>query len=76
MSAQTEVEGFRQQCRRQLGRPVSDRIRFGFFRNSNPVRDRGENRSFSTIGEYRRYCEQAFPAYFGYARPKGRGRPG
>jgi hypothetical protein len=67
--AAAELEDFRQQCRRQLARPVSARIRFGFFRNANPVRDSNANRSFDTMEEYRRFCEQHYPPYFGYARP-------
>jgi len=70
-----ETGSFRQQCRRQLARPVADRIRFGFFRNANPVRDGNGNRSFDSTGEYRRFCARNFPAYFGYARPGARDRP-
>ncbi|MBI2752873.1 MAG: hypothetical protein HYX46_05085 [Betaproteobacteria bacterium] len=70
MSNDLELEDFRMQCRRQLARPVSERVRFGFFRNPNPVRDSDRNRSFGSMQEYRRYCEQAYPAYFGYARPE------
>jgi len=68
MDAEMELEDFRMQCRRQLARPVSERIRFGFFRNPNPVRDSNRNLAFGSMQEYRRYCEQAYPAYFGYAR--------
>jgi DNA primase catalytic subunit len=69
METEREIEDFRVQCRRQLARPVSQRIRFGFFRNPNPVRDLNRNRSFGSMEEYRRYCERGYPAYFGYARP-------
>ncbi len=62
-------EDFRRQCLRQLARPLADRIRFGFFRNPNPVRDAGGNRSFESMPEYRRFCEASYPSYFGYARP-------
>ncbi len=69
MDGRTDVEQFRQQCRRQLARPVADRIRFGFFRNPNPVRDANRNRSFGSLREYRQFCERNYPAYFGYGRP-------
>ena len=75
LGGETELEAFRRQCRRQLARPVSERVRFGFFRNPNPVRDSNRNLSFGSMQEYRRYCEQAYPAYFGYARPE-RATPG
>ena len=64
-----DLEDFRRQCVRQLARPVSARIRYGFFRNPNPVRDSNQNRSFGSMSEYRRFCEESYPEYFGYARP-------
>ena len=75
MAEGNETEDFRLQCRRQLARPVSDRIRFGFFRNANPVRDPGWNRSFGSMEEYRQFCEVNYPAYYGYARPGPRTSP-
>ena len=69
MVRKSEFEEFRMQCLRQLGRPVADRVRFGFFRNPNPVRDSNRNRAFGSMQEYRRFCERSYPAYFGYARP-------
>jgi hypothetical protein len=69
-------EEFRRHGARQLARPLSDRIRFGFFRNPNPVRDAGANRSFASMSEYRRFCEERYPAYFGYARPRSTATPG
>lgn len=70
-----DLEDFRLQCVRQLARPVSARIRYGFFRNPNPVRDSSRNRSFGSMAEYRQFCEDCYPEYFGYARP-GRATPG
>mgnify|MGYP001616519896 CR=1 FL=1 len=64
---------FAQQCARQLRRSLDERIRFGFFRNPDPVRDLNRNRSFETMAEYRRFCEASYPAYFGYRRG---GQPG
>ena len=69
MNRRDELEEFRHQCERQLRRPVADRIRFGFFRNPDPVKDAGVTRSFSTMREYRRFCARNYPAHFGYARP-------
>jgi hypothetical protein len=67
----TELDEFRRQCVRQLDRPVSARIRFGFFRNPNPVRDSSRNLAFQSMSQYRKFCEDSYPAYFGYARPDG-----
>ena len=71
MDRVTELEEFRKQCRRQLARALAERLRFGFFRNPNPVRDLNRNLAFDSMPEYRRYCEESYPAYFGYARPEG-----
>jgi hypothetical protein len=68
MNRRDELKDFRRQCERQLRRPVADRIRFGFFRNPDPVRDAGVNRSFSTMQEYREFCARAYPPHFGYDR--------
>jgi hypothetical protein len=65
----SDLEDFRRQCERQLARTLSDRIRFGFFRNPDPVRDAGRNFAFASMSEYRRFCEERYPAYFGYAKP-------
>ena len=65
---------FRRQCERSIRRSVDDRIRFGWFRNPDPVKDRGVIRSFESLQAYRRFCEENYPAYFGYARP-GRSAP-
>lgn len=70
MTSVGEWDDFRRQCERQLARPLAQRIRFGFFRNPNPVRDSGANRSFASLRAYRRFCEQSYPDYFGYARPE------
>ena len=65
-----DLQDFRLQCERQLSRPLESRMRFGFFRNANPIRDEGRNRSFSSMEEYRRFCETHYPAYHGYSRPR------
>jgi hypothetical protein len=70
MARVSDLEDFRRQCERWLARPVSERIRFGFFRHPNPVRDSGRNFAFDTMLEYRRFCEERYPGYFGYSRPR------
>ena len=69
MSRDQDLEDFRRQCERQLRRPLAERIRFGFFRNPNPVRDEGRNRAFESLEAYRRFCEASYPECYGYARP-------
>jgi hypothetical protein len=61
---------FRDQCRRQMDRPLKLRIKYGFFRGYRPVLDDAPWRSFNTMAEYRRWCERALPEYLGYRRAK------
>jgi len=61
-----EDELFREQCRRQLQRPLRDRIRFGFYRSHKPVLDDAPFRSFETTAEYRKWCDKNLPRYLGY----------
>ncbi len=56
---------WREQCRRQMARPMSARLKYGFVARSN--RDR-ENRVFDSMEEYRNWCEVNFPDYLGYGR--------
>lgn len=76
MATAPDLEDFRRQCERQLARSLSDRIRFGFFRNPDPVRDLGRNFAFGSMSEYRRFCEDRYPGYFGYSRPPRTTTPG
>ncbi len=71
----TVDEQFLAQCERQLKRTLDDRIRFGFFRNPEPVRDQGTNRSFDSMQEYRRFCEERYPEHFGYGRAAAANAP-
>lgn len=61
-------EQFREQCRRQMDRPLEQRIKYGFCRVYKPVLDDAPWRSFATMQEYRSWCEQALPEYLGFRR--------
>ena len=62
------AEEFREQCRRQMERPLPLRIRYGFYRLHKPVLDDAPWRSFNTLAEYRAWCEAHLPDYLGYKR--------
>jgi hypothetical protein len=57
---------FRDQCRRQLLRPLEDRIKYGFCLVYKPVMDDAPYRAFPTMAEYRAWCDANLPAYLGY----------
>ena len=61
----TDAE-FAEQCRRQLARPLATRIRYGFNRVHKPVLDDAPWRSFATMAEYRAWCAEHLPDYFGF----------
>jgi hypothetical protein len=57
---------FREQCRRQLGRRLEDRIKYGFCRVYKPVLDDAPWRTFATTAEYREWCDASLPEYLGF----------
>jgi hypothetical protein len=72
MSEPNEDRGwqeFREQCRRQMQRPLDQRIRFGSFRMYKPVLDDAPWRVFDTMADYRSWCESQLPDYLGFKRP-------
>jgi hypothetical protein len=59
-------EDFREQCRRQMQRPMEDRIKYGFCRMYKPVLDDAPWRAFETMAEYREWCATHLPDYLGF----------
>jgi hypothetical protein len=49
-------------------RPLPLRFRYAFIRTYKPVLDDAPYRSFDTMQDYRRWCEQNLPAWLGYGR--------
>ena len=56
---------WREQCRRQLRRPLNARIKYGFVAASGRER---VNRVFEKMSDYRAWCERSLPSYLGYGR--------
>ncbi len=67
-SEEQTAEEFREQCRRQMERPLALRIQYGFYRLHKPVLDDAPWRSFNSLAEYRAWCEASLPEYLGYRR--------
>jgi hypothetical protein len=59
-------QDFREQCRRQMARPLAQRIKYGFCRMHKPVLDDAEWRVFDTMAEYRAWCAASLPEYLGF----------
>jgi hypothetical protein len=60
------LEDFRDRCRRQLDRPLEQRIRYGFCRTYKPVLDDAPWRAFGSMAAYRAWCEASLPDYLGF----------
>jgi hypothetical protein len=65
-SDQQTEEDFREQCRRQMDRPLALRIKYGFWRTYKPVLDDAPWRAFESTADYRAWCEANLPEYLGY----------
>ena len=61
---------FRDQCRRQMQRPLDQRIRYGFCRMYKPVLDDARWRAFDTLPAYREWCAAHLPGYLGFQPAK------
>ena len=69
LSDQQALEEFRDQCRRQMDRPLALRLKYGFCRTYKPVLDDAPWRAFDTMAEYRAWCERNLPESLGFKRP-------
>lgn len=49
-------------------RPLAQRFRYAFVRTYKPVLDDARYRSFESLEEYRRWCEENLPDWLGYGR--------
>ena len=49
-------------------RPLATRWRYAFIRTYKPVLDDAPYRSFETMADYRRWCEENLPSWLGYGR--------
>lgn len=49
-------------------RPLELRMRYAFIKTYKPVLDDAPFRSFETLKDYRRWCEENLPSWLGYGR--------
>ncbi|MEP6911552.1 MAG: hypothetical protein ABI923_02290 [bacterium] len=49
-------------------RPLQIRLNYSFIKTYKPVMDDASFRSFDTMEDYRRWCEEKLPRWLGYAR--------
>lgn len=49
-------------------RPLEQRMRYAFIKTYKPVLDDARFRSFDTMADYRKWCEENLPSWLGYGR--------
>lgn len=49
-------------------RSLEERMRYAFIHTHKPVLDDAPWRSFDTMADYRRWCEDRLPSWLGYGR--------
>jgi len=49
-------------------RPLKVRFRYAFIKTYKPVMDDEPYRSFDSMEDYRRWCDEHLPRWLGYAR--------
>lgn len=49
-------------------RPLEVRLQYAFIKTYKPVMDDAPFRSFDSMEDYRRWCEENLPRWLGYAR--------
>jgi hypothetical protein len=49
-------------------RSLKQRFRYAFIKTYKPVMDDAPYRSFDTMEDYRRWCEENLPSWLGYGR--------
>jgi len=49
-------------------RPLPLRFKYAFIKTHKPVLDDASYRSFDSLSEYRRWCEEHLPSWLGYGR--------
>jgi hypothetical protein len=49
-------------------RPLKERLKYAFVKTYKPVLDDASYRSWETMEEYRRWCDENLPGWLGYHR--------
>jgi hypothetical protein len=49
-------------------RPLRQRFKYAFIKTYKPVMDDAPYRSFETMADYRKWCEDNVPSWLGYGR--------
>ncbi len=68
MYTDQEIKHLHDEFEAAAKRPLSLRLKYAFIKTYKPVMDDAVYRSFDTMADYRRWCEQNLPGWLGYCR--------
>ena len=69
MSAESEIRpDWLAEFEAAARRPLAQRFRYAFVRTYKPVLDDARYRSFESMEDYRRWCQDNLPDWLGYGR--------
>jgi hypothetical protein len=69
VSAETEIRpDWLAEFEAAARRPLAQRFRYAFVRTYKPVLDDARYRSFESMEDYRRWCQDKLPDWLGYGR--------
>jgi hypothetical protein len=63
-----EKQQWREEFEAAAHRPLAQRLKYAFIKTYKPVLDDVPYRSFETLAEYRKWCEEKLPSWLGYGR--------
>lgn len=59
---------WRREFEAAAARPLATRLRYAFIHTYKPVLDDAPYRAFTTMKEYRDWCDEHLPSWLGYGR--------
>ena len=63
-----QIRQWREEFDAAARRPLEQRLNYAFIKTYKPVLDDAPYRSFESMAEYRRWCEDNLPSWLGYGR--------
>ena len=67
-SSPEQLAEWRREFEAAARRPLRQRFKYAFIYTYKPVLDDAPYRSFDTMREYRKWCEENLPAWLGYGQ--------
>lgn len=65
---ESELRAWIEEFEAAAKRPLRQRLKYAFVKTYKPILDDAPYRSFDSMEDYRRWCEQNLPSWLGYGR--------